>query len=200
MFIPAVALTQSRASALLTKILGFLWPVVCNSAGLEGRKEGWILLRFPVLLWVTDTKHFSCSSLPTIRRAGMQPQKSNRNHPLRHDNDSRCSKQTWSAPLQGALPHCASKELKERLAISLSFVRREWRQEKKILRYHFGAVERRLILEKECKISNSDLPGKDCKPVSHLLPFHSLLASLHTIWSWTWGFEILVSKCLVNKL
>lgn len=131
MFIPAVALTQSRAYALLTKILGFLWPAVCNSAGLEGRKEGWILSRFPVLLWVTDTKHFSCSSLPTIRRAGMQPQKSNRNHPLRHDQDSRCSKQIWSAPLQGALPPCASKELKERLAISLPFVRREWWQEKK---------------------------------------------------------------------
>ncbi|KAM7248556.1 hypothetical protein CapIbe_000595 [Capra ibex] len=67
----------------------------------------------------------SSGSLPTVRRAGMQPQKSNRNHPLRHDNDSRCSKQAWSAPLQGALPPCASKELKERLTISLPFVRRE---------------------------------------------------------------------------
>ena len=121
----------SRASALLTKILGSLRPAVCTSAGLEGRKEGWILSRFPVLLWVTDTKHFSCSSLPAIRRAGMQPQKSNRNHPLRHDNDSRCGKQARSALLQEALPPSASKELKERLAISLPFVRREWRQEEK---------------------------------------------------------------------
>lgn len=111
----------------------------------------------------------------------MRPQKSNRNHPLRHDNSSHRGKLVRSAPISGGTPSLCRQGTEgwARHYIILCEKRMMTLRRKKILLYHFGAVERRLILEKEGKISSSDLAGKDCKPVSHLLPFYSLPACLH---------------------